>query len=259
MATVTLLGTATLTSTSGTKTVTATPAVGDLIVLVVGHTNNVSTTAPTDNNSSGTYTLLETQFNGASNEHTLKLWVRDTLIAAATSTIFTTAPGTTTGGGLAVLAITGMTQVGAAAKRQSNGQTSIVGGTTPTVTLASAAVTDNPLIGVILNTANPAAVSPPAGWTERLDTGYGTPPTGVEVATLDSGVTSSTITWGSTSASGYASAVVELETSTGGRPDGRFTQLSVLGVMGFVQTFTAKAVEGGVSGLLRHLRQWYGG
>lgn len=54
MAAATLLGTATFTTASGSKTVTATPAVGDLIIIVCAHTGNtVVGIAPTDNNSDG--------------------------------------------------------------------------------------------------------------------------------------------------------------------------------------------------------------
>ena len=67
MATVTLLGTATFNTTSGTKTVTATPAVNDLIVIVTANTGSTTTTAaPTDNNSSGTYTVVNTAVKATS-------------------------------------------------------------------------------------------------------------------------------------------------------------------------------------------------
>ena len=95
MAAVTLLGTATWNTTSGTKTVTATPAVGDLIVIVTANSGSTGTGfAPTDNNSSGTYTLVNTSVKATSAD-TMQMWVRNALITSATSTVFTQAPGTT--------------------------------------------------------------------------------------------------------------------------------------------------------------------
>jgi len=45
--TVSLLGTPTFSTTSGTKTVTATPVVGDLVVIITAHSGNTSAAAPT--------------------------------------------------------------------------------------------------------------------------------------------------------------------------------------------------------------------
>ena len=78
-------------TSSGTKNPTATPAVGDLILLVTLHTGNTSDSAPTDDNGSGTYTAVETRLK-ASSADKLKIWVRNTLIASATLTTFTHAP-----------------------------------------------------------------------------------------------------------------------------------------------------------------------
>ena len=85
-ATVTLLGTATFNTTSGTHTVTATPAVGDLIVIVTANSGStITTAAPTDNNGTGTYTLVNTAVKATSAD-TMQIYVRTALIASATST-----------------------------------------------------------------------------------------------------------------------------------------------------------------------------
>lgn len=210
---VTLLGSGTFTTTSGTKTVTATPAVGDLIVIVTAHSGNTSATAPTDNNSSGTYTLIGTAVKATSVD-TMKFWVRDALIGAASSTVFTHAPGASTGGGLVVLKVTGMTRVGSAAFRQFAKQDNQAAAT-PAPVFASAALTTNPVIGAVFNANTPAGLTPrgtPA-YTERFDNGYGTPTTGLEVMSINTGETGTTITWGGASASAFGSAVVELDAS----------------------------------------------
>ena len=112
MAAVTVLGT-TFNTTSGTHTVTATPAVGDQIVIVSASTGNVSAATPTDNQG-GTYTTIVTAVRSASAD-TMMIHVRNQLIQAASSTIFTHAPGASTGGGLCVLKATGMSRIGVAA------------------------------------------------------------------------------------------------------------------------------------------------
>src|SRR5690242_10269025 len=109
MASVSLLGTPTFNTTSGTHSVTATPATGDLIILVVANSGYTGSSAPTDNNAdgSGTYTLIDSSQKNASAD-TLQFFVRDALIGSPTSTTFSHAPGATSGGGVVVVKVTGM-------------------------------------------------------------------------------------------------------------------------------------------------------
>jgi hypothetical protein len=211
-ATVSILGTATFNTTSGTKTVTATPAVGDLIVIVTANSGSTTTTAaPTDNNSggAGTYTLVNTAVKATSAD-TMQIWVRTALITSATSTVFTQAPGTTTGGGLVVLDIQGMDKTGATAIVRSAIQSNQAAGGTPAPVLGAVPSSTNPIIGAVFNATNPAGMTQRASYSEIVDTGYNTPATGLEVMSRNSGETSATITWGSTSASAFASIAVEL-------------------------------------------------
>jgi hypothetical protein len=212
MAAVTLLGTATFNTSSGTKTVTATPAVGDLIIIVTAHSGNTSSTAPTDNNPDGlgTYTQIATAAK-ASSADTLKMWARDAAIGNASSTVFTHAPGSSSGGGLAVHKVTGMSRFGASAAKQAttvNNQASGITG----VSFGAAVLTGNALIGAIFNATNPAGLSTPSSWTERMDLGYSTPTTGLETASRDSGATAQTYQW-SNSASAWCGVAVELDTT----------------------------------------------
>lgn len=228
MAAVTLLGTQTLNTSSGTKTVVATPAVGDVIVIVTAHTGNTSAAAPTDNNSggaggAGSYTRLATCVK-ASSADTLSLWIRESKIGSASSTTFTHAPGTSSGGGLGVFKITGMSRAGFTAFRQAAVQSN-QGAATPTPVLSVAALTGNPLIGAVFNATSPAGMtarSSPA-WSERFDVGYSTPTTGLETMTIDSGETGTSIAWGSSSASAFCSLVVELNASAA--PDKPFADV----------------------------------
>lgn len=212
MAAVTLLGSL-FDTNSGTHTVTATPAAGDLIVIITAATGSTVQQPPTDDNSSGTYTQLQNALKATSAD-ILGIWVRNAPIASAVSTIFTLAPGTTTGGGLAVLKVTGMSNTGSAASRSTGSQANQASGT-PAPVLGGAALTGNPVIAAVFNATNPATMtarSSPA-YTELVDTGWATPTTGIEIMAINSGETAQTITWGSSSASAFCSVVTELDSS----------------------------------------------
>lgn len=214
MAAVTLLGTQTFTTSSGTKTVTATPAVGDLIVIVTAHTANTSAATPTDDHGGVYVTLVNSK--KATSADTLMIHVRTQLISSATSTIFSHAPGSSNGGGLAVLKVTGMTRSGADASKQTGAKQENQGsGGTPAPVFGTTPQSGNPVIGAVFNATSPATITPRSSpaYTERVDVGYSNPTTGLEVMSIDSGETSATITWGGTSASAFCDAVVELDTS----------------------------------------------
>lgn len=212
MAAVTLLGTATFSTASGTKTVTATPAVGDLIVIYTAHTGNTSAATPTDDQGGVYQEVTAAASVKVTSADQLRCFIRTQLIPAAVSTIFTHAPGTSTGGGLAVHKVTGMGRVGAAAARQAAVQNNQAAAT-PAPAYGSSALTGNAHIGAIFNGTNPATMTAPASWTERTDVGYATPTSGLETASRDSGFTGTTVTWGSASGSAFCSSIVELDNS----------------------------------------------
>lgn len=246
--TVSLLGTPTFSTASGTKTVTATPAVGDLIVIITAHTGNTSTTAPTDNNAGGggTYTIVNTAVKATSAD-TMKVWVRNNLITSATSTVFTHAPGASTGGGLVVIDCQGGDKAGSAAIVKSAIQSNQAAGGTPAPVFASAVNTQNAVIGAVFNASNPAALTPRTNFTELFDSGYNTPTTGLEVMSDNSGETGTTMTWGGTSASAYASVVVELEASVTHANTGTLTG-QIGSVSGSASNFTPHSTSGTLTG-----------
>lgn len=215
MAAVSLLG-STINTTSGAKTVTATPAVGDLILIFVVVPGDSTFSAPTDNQS-GTYTQIGSTLNN--NTAIYGAWyVRDSLIASGTSTIFTLSnPGSDTGGGLAVVKVTGMTKAGSSAVRQSKlgGQGGSTG-TPATGNWTSAKMTTNPVVGAVINASNPAGLTPTTSYSELLDTGFSTPDVGVEIQKIDSGDTTNTMTWGSSSGTDWVCMGVELDASSSG-------------------------------------------
>lgn len=202
-------------TTAGNKAATLAGAIAaDLLVVVVVLTGAVATPTVTDDQG-GTYT--EVSGGGFfKNTSADKMWlfVRDSLVPATLSTVITmTSPGGDTGGGLLVYRVTSMSRTGAAAVRQKAGQSNQAAAGTPAPVLPAAALTGNSVIGAVFNATNVATLTPPTGWTEKHDTGYATPTTGVETATIDSGFTGTTVTWGSTSASAFASLVAELDAS----------------------------------------------
>lgn len=254
-AAVSILGTATWNTTSGTKTVTATPAVGDLIILVTAHSGNTATTKPTDNNAggSGTYTLVNTAVKATSAD-TMKVWVRNALITSATSTVFTHAPGTTTGGGIVAIDVQGMDKAGATAIVRSAIQSNQAAGGTPAPVFGATPSITNAIIGAVFNGGNPATLTQRSGYSEIADLGYNTPASGLEVMADNSGETSATITWGSTSATAFCSIVLELDArvthATSGTPTGPGS--TVAGSASRFRAFDTSGVlaagEGAISG-----------
>jgi hypothetical protein len=214
VASVASLGSSFLTA-SGTKTVTAVPTVGDVIVIVTAHTGYTGATAPTDNNSDGlgTYTQVGANAVKVTSADRMQMWIRNAAIGSGTSTVFTHAPGTTSGGGLNVLRIPGMSKVGSAAVRASAVQSNQAAAT-PAPVLPQAAAGNNPLIGAIFNAGNPATMSKPASFdAELVDLGYNNPPSGLETAKDDTGNTDTTVTWGSSSGTEFCSIVAEFDTT----------------------------------------------
>ena len=133
MATQTLAGNTWIT-TGGNTTVVATPALLDLIIVFAGTSGLAGGTINvTDNNSggAGTYQQIHTDFTGFSTTGVLTAWVRTALIRSASSTTFTATQTGSSGGGLIVYRIAGMSIVGLGAIRGAGGQSAGTLGTTP--------------------------------------------------------------------------------------------------------------------------------
>lgn len=197
------------------------PASGDLLVVFVtkeasalsspmASADLTSSVAPTG------FTLIRNEGHRTSTCH-VGVFVADALTVNTTSRAVTIASGADPGAGsnIAVYTVSGMSNVGAAAVRQSGGQTNQAAAT-PAPAFGVAALTTNPVLGCIYNGTNPAGLTPPGSWTEsaRADTGYTTGQvSGIETCYRDSGETGTTITWGGASATLFASVIVELDAS----------------------------------------------
>lgn len=212
MAAVTLLGSTNFTTTAGAKTVTATPAARDLIVIMVQVSSDSSWSNPTDDNSdgNGTYTQIGNQLLSGTDRYGA-IYVRDYLVSSATSTIFTLSnPGTDAGGGLAVIKITGMSRAGLGSVRQYS-QNSGAGGTIAnTGTWGSNKLTGNPVIAGLIKDGN-AGASSITNYTSLFNSAYLTPGTTTQCFARNSGDTSNTLTLSGSTAYNWAMIGVELD------------------------------------------------
>jgi hypothetical protein len=203
-------------SSTGTSNRTAviTPAVGDLfVVFVCVAANNNDVPTVTDNNGSGTYDRIwVVPITISAINYRLSCHVRTAKLANTTSTTVTANTGSNTSGSVVVVALAGSPNAGAAAVRQSATQSDQAAGT-PAPAFSSAALTGNLTLGAVGNGTNPATMTTPSGWTERQDVGQASDAHGLEVVSRDSGFTGTTVTWGSSSASRFASGILELESA----------------------------------------------
>ena len=204
---------------SGTNPSAAfTPVVGDLVVVfcVANGNTNASPTC-SDGNTGGTYSLLFTALKNGSAD-IISCFVRDNLVPNTTSTTVTVAIGAHTATEIVVTAITGSPLAGTAAIAQTATQANQAGSTTPAPAFANNAVTQNLILSFIGNGTNPGGVTKPAGTTPTwtLYQNVGQTACGLDAIYANSGFSSKTITWGSTSASAFASCAVEVSLASPG-------------------------------------------
>jgi hypothetical protein len=197
-----------------------TPALNDLLVILVATAGSIEPTAAgacTDDRGGTYYKANFATRSGAASS--IYAFVRNQLVASAVGHVvtFTCTGDAATGACILPYRVSGMTRAGSSAVRQSAQTTGIAAGGTPAATFSVACLTGNPVICVLGSAANPAAVTPPSGFTEpsspSFDIGVGTPAQGIEGCHIDSGFTSTTVTWGSTTGGAAGVVVVELDTS----------------------------------------------
>jgi hypothetical protein len=216
-----LLGAITFNTTAGSKTVTATPTLGDMIVVIVAGTgvaSGIGVSETTSPDGHGNYTQIVSSVKNASADQMAAFVRADPVRKSASTTWTSSGDGSSTGGGLYVMRITGATISGAAFIRQSGAQNNGAASGTPTIALGTgAALTTNALITVMWNTTNAApTLTVPAGFAASdVNTNYNTPGTGIQGTHANSGITASTITWGSTSASAFSAIAFEMRADQG--------------------------------------------
>lgn len=193
-----------------------TPATLDLLIVIIAASETVTDPAASALTSSVGLTFSQiTRATYRTSLDSLYMFVSNTLVTAAqaiSQTVTFTPADTASGTNISVVSVTGMKRSGLNAIRQFAQQINQAAGT-PAPAFALAALTANAAVGAVGNNTNPATMTPPAGWTENGDLGYITPTTGLEHASINSGFTGTTVTWGSASGSTFASIIVELNTS----------------------------------------------
>ncbi len=207
-------------NTSGAApTATITPAARDLFVVYCAASGNANGAPECTDDNGGTYDLIGTAPFGLS-ANMMSVFVRTTLLTNTTSTTVTVTTGTNTAAEVVVVAVAGMFRTGSQAVRSTGSQSNQGAAGTPESVLEIAALTGSMTLGAVANSTTPATMTTPTGWTERQDVGQSSPSTGLEVVTRDSGFTGTTITWGNTSSTAFASFVLELDNRAASVPIG---------------------------------------
>jgi hypothetical protein len=208
---------ATATSTTGGASVTTTsqtPLRGELLLLLVGVTDLVRP-APS-------FVITKSIAGGMGMVPVREAFYRTTLdsvyafvgagLEVPTARTYTiTFPATTSGTHWSLYGVTGMKRTGLGAIRQVAIQNNGAAAGTPGPVFPDVCLTGNPVAALLGNGTNPAGLTPPAGFTESVDTGFGTPTSGFEAVFLSNGFTSATLTWGGTSASAFGAIAVEFD------------------------------------------------
>lgn len=219
-----------------------TPAAGDLLVVFVYSAGSTIDGTLTDS-AGGTYTLAAKALANLS-ASSLRCFVRDSLIGGSPSSMtvtFDCSGDSATNVVTSVERISGMSKAGATAVVQTAKEENVAAGATPAPAFSSAATTTNPTLGSVgvQGAVNP---TPPASWTELMDTGSSTPSIDLETVGRVSGFTGTTITWGASIGKTFADIIVELDASGSGTPHTQSASITV--------TFTqapVKAVHAGHS------------
>jgi hypothetical protein len=189
-----------------------TPAANDLFIVfcnAVGNSNLTPTCA--DGNSGGSYSLLfAVPSNGGAN--TLSCFVRNSLVPNTTSTTVTVAIGAHTSCEIAVYALSGCPTAGTSAIVQTATQSNQAAATTPAPTFANLPSTQNLILSVVGNASNPGGITVTAGnspsWT--LDQNAGQTGCGLCTEHTNSQLQTKAVSWGSNSASVFASGAIEI-------------------------------------------------
>lgn len=190
-----------------------TPAASDLLIVVVAGGATVDTAATVVGSTGQTFTKLGMATRGSSGS-SLYAFVANAAATAVSQTVtFDCTADAATGAIIFVTSFSSVTRIGASAIRQIKILSEIANGATPAPAFDMAVLTGNPVLGAVGCAVNPPALTPPTSFTERADVGYATPAAGAEYATVDSGFTGTTVTWGSAPSSASCSLILEVNTA----------------------------------------------
>ncbi len=218
-------------STDGTVYTTGsfTPSAGSLLVVAITTTGTASVGSVTGTQAGQTFTNVNTAVRNASADRSY-IFVSDALTTATSQTVsFNCSSDAATGAMVQVFSIADMSRVGIGAIKQSTLSQNQAASTTPSTIFSIAPLTSNIIIASISNATNPSGLTPPANFTEVINTGYSTPSTGIDTIYKESGYTATTITWGSTSATVWGGIAVEVDTSATGTTGTSSKTIATLG------------------------------
>jgi hypothetical protein len=198
------------TSGTGDRTATITPSTSELIVAFASFSDNTQAAPVMTDNRGGTYVFVaRASWSGGGNNSAV--YVRNTLTTTRSSHVVKLDTDTNSAGEIVLISVAGMDRTGAVAVRQVGISSDQASSTTPAVTFGATTLTSSVVLGGVASADT--TTTPPSGWTERKDASQATPTTALEVATKDSGYTSSTVTWGASQSTAYAAIAIELDTS----------------------------------------------
>lgn len=203
------------TAASGTiaNAVPFNPGVGDLAIVFVGTTGlaSVASAIADDNAGGSSWTLIGSALRTTSLD-VQAAFVRTTPFSSTAGTTVTATIGAPTGAFIAVVLINGMSRYGSSAIRQfAREQNQTAGGPAPTYGVP--ALTTNLQLTCINTNANPPNCPGPAGFTSRVNGGYITPTAGFQLYTIDSGDTSTTVSWSGSAGNAYSDMAIEIDAS----------------------------------------------
>ena len=201
------------TNASSYASASFTPTAGDLLVLLASPSGVTAAGSATASANGITFTRLTATATRASVD-VVEMFVANQLVPASPSAMTVTyATGAAATGAIGfVTSIAGMLAAGPAVVRQQVGSNQAAGAT-PAITFGGVCLTGNTVVAACFNATSPATLTPPTSFTERADVGYATPTRGGESVTRNSGHTSATVTWASTSATACATVGIELDTT----------------------------------------------
>jgi hypothetical protein len=206
---VSIYGDSTWNTDATSKNVTFTPAVGDLVVAIVGKAGAADAGTISDDQG-GTYTRAVTLTRSGGSD-AIGIFVRDSKITSAVSTTVTVPSATHTGGGMVCYKVTNMTKVGAAAVR-STGVTSnsLASGTAANISMGVTMLATSMVFTTDACQSASSAQTGPAGSIGASGGSFSTPVFGQKCYAYNPGVLSGTnVTWQSGTSSGvhYACAM----------------------------------------------------
>lgn len=190
-----------------------TPAAGDLLIACIQVSGN--TVAGSMAGGGWTWKFLDS-FPKNSGADTVYIFYAPATAATSTTPVYTIS-GNSTGSAMSVLKVTETDSVVQPYIRQVKKATGSTAN--PAVTMDTAILTGNGVIGIASNTTSSATQwTMPASWTAEIhETNYATPGSSLETCYRASGETGSTITWTNANTTQWGIIVMELWVAGAGR------------------------------------------